>query len=166
LQLIGDTAWPELDYLIIDLPPGTGDVQLTLAQKIPVTGTVVVTTPQELALADARKAIRMFEKVSIPVLGIIENMSLFICPKCMEPSRIFGEGGGETLAKRYNVPFLGELYLSPNIREDADQGTPTVLQRSLSKEAEAFFTVSMKLAMQIAHLPKEISGKLPGVTAE
>jgi len=105
LQLIGDTAWPELDYLIIDLPPGTGDVQLTLAQKIPVTGAVVVTTPQELALADARKAISMFEKVSIPVLGIIENMSLFVCPKCMEPSRIFGEGGGETLAKRYNVPF-------------------------------------------------------------
>jgi len=105
LQLIGDTAWPELDYLIIDLPPGTGDVQLTLAQKIPVTGAVVVTTPQELALADARKAIRMFEKVSIPVLGIIENMSLFVCPKCMEASRIFGEGGGETLAKRYNVPF-------------------------------------------------------------
>lgn len=166
LQLIGDTAWPKLDYLVIDLPPGTGDVQLTLAQKIPVTGAVVVTTPQELALTDARKAIRMFEKVSIPVFGIVENMSLFVCPKCMEPSRIFGAGGGEALARRYNVPFLGELYLSPGIREDADYGTPTVLHRPSSKEAEAFATVAMKLAMQIARLPKELSGKLPGVARE
>lgn len=166
LQLIGDTTWPQLDYLIVDLPPGTGDVQLTLAQKIPVTGAVVVTTPQELALVDARKAIRMFEKVSVPVLGVVENMSLFICPKCMEPSRIFGEGGGKVLAKRYNVPFLGELYLSPGIREDADYGTPTVLRRHSSKETEAFSMVAMKLAMQIACLPKELSGKLPRVTSE
>jgi ATP-binding protein involved in chromosome partitioning len=166
LQLIGDTSWPKLDYLIVDLPPGTGDVQLTLAQKIPVTGAVVVTTPQELALVDARKAIRMFEKVSVPVLGVVENMSLFICPKCMEPSRIFGEGGGKALAKRYNVPFLGELYLSPSIREDADCGTPTVLRRPSSNEAEAFATVAIKLAMQVARLPKELSGKLPGVASE
>ena len=125
-QLLMQTDWQALDYLIVDMPPGTGDIQLTLSQKVPVSGAVIVTTPQDIALLDARKGIEMFRKVDIPVLGIVENMSLYECPKCGETSRLFGAGGGERVAAEFGVPLLGELPLAPAIREQADGGTPTV----------------------------------------
>lgn len=125
-QLLHDTHWDNVDYLVIDLPPGTGDVQLTLAQKIPITGAVIVTTPQDLALLDARRAYEMFRKVSVPVFGVIENMSIHVCSKCGHQERIFGEGGGEELAKKYQIDLLGALPLDSKIREQTDGGHPTV----------------------------------------
>ena len=125
-QLLMQTDWGELDYLIVDMPPGTGDIQLTLSQKVPVSGAVIVTTPQDIALLDARKGIEMFRKVDIPVLGVVENMSLYECPKCGELSHLFGAGGGERVAGEFGVPLLGELPLAPHIREQADGGQPTV----------------------------------------
>lgn len=125
-QLLLQTHWEELDYLIVDMPPGTGDIQLTLSQKVPVSGVVIVTTPQDIALLDAKKGIEMFRKVDIPVLGIVENMSLYVCPKCGELSHLFGAGGGERVAKEFGVPLLGELPLDAQIRVDADGGHPTV----------------------------------------
>ena len=125
-QLLTQTDWGELDYLIVDMPPGTGDIQLTLSQKVPVSGAVIVTTPQDIALLDARKGIEMFRKVDIPVLGIVENMSLYECPKCGELSHLFGAGGGERVAAEFGVPLLGALPLATQIREQADGGTPTV----------------------------------------
>ena len=125
-QLLMQTDWQELDYLIVDMPPGTGDIQLTLSQKVPVSGAVIVTTPQDIALLDARKGIEMFRKVDIPVLGVVENMSLYECPKCGELSHLFGAGGGERVAAEFGVPLLGELPLATSIREQADGGTPTV----------------------------------------
>ena len=125
-QLLMQTDWQELDYLIVDMPPGTGDIQLTLSQKVPVSGAVIVTTPQDIALLDARKGIEMFRKVDIPVLGVVENMSLYECPKCGELSHLFGAGGGERVAAEFGVPLLGELPLATAIREQADGGTPTV----------------------------------------
>ena len=126
-QLLKDTNWRDLDYLVVDLPPGTGDIQLTLAQKVPVTGAVIVTTPQDIALIDARKGLKMFEKVGIPILGIVENMSLHICSNCGHESHIFGAGGGERMCKDYGVEFLGQLPLDIAIREQADSGKPTVV---------------------------------------
>nr|MCH9849366.1 iron-sulfur cluster carrier protein ApbC [Betaproteobacteria bacterium] len=126
-QLLRDTKWRDLDYLVIDLPPGTGDIQLTLAQKIPVTGAIIVTTPQDIALLDARKGLKMFEKVGIPILGIVENMSTHICSNCGHEEHIFGAGGGETMCKDYNVDLLGSLPLDIKIREQADNGKPTVV---------------------------------------
>ena len=123
-QLLKDTNWGDLDYLIVDLPPGTGDIQLTLSQKVPVTGAVIVTTPQDIALIDARKGLKMFEKVGVPILGIVENMSIHVCRKCGHAEQIFGDGGGETMCKDYDVPFLGSLPLDIRIREQADSGTP------------------------------------------
>ena len=125
-QMLMQTDWQELDYLIVDMPPGTGDIQLTLSQKVPVSGAVIVTTPQDIALLDARKGIEMFRKVDIPVLGVVENMSLYECPKCGELSHLFGAGGGERVAAEFGVPLLGELPLATDIREQADGGTPTV----------------------------------------
>jgi ATP-binding protein involved in chromosome partitioning len=125
-QLLGETNWNELDYLIIDLPPGTGDIQLTLCQRIPVSGAIIVTTPQDIALLDARKALKMFEKVNVPVLGIVENMSTHVCSNCGHEEHIFGEGGGASMAAQYDVPLLGSLPLDIRIREQADSGTPTV----------------------------------------
>ena len=125
-QLLMQTDWEELDYLIVDMPPGTGDIQLTLSQKVPVSGAVIVTTPQDIALLDARKGIEMFRKVDIPVLGVVENMSLYECPKCGELSHLFGAGGGERVAAEFGVPVLGELPLATAIREQADGGNPTV----------------------------------------
>jgi ATP-binding protein involved in chromosome partitioning len=126
-QLLNQTAWEDLDYLIIDLPPGTGDIQLTLAQKVPVTGAVIVTTPQDIALLDAKKAIEMFAKVDVPVLGIVENMAVHICTNCGHADHLFGEGGGEKMAKEYDVSLLGSLPLARSIREHADSGKPTVV---------------------------------------
>src|SRR5437660_4352497 len=126
-QLLKDTNWRDLDYLIVDMPPGTGDIQLTLAQKVPVTGAVIVTTPQDIALIDARKGLKMFEKVGVPIVGIVENMSIHVCSKCGHAEHIFGEGGAEKMCREYNVPFLGSLPLDIHIREQADSGRPAVV---------------------------------------
>ena len=144
-QFLFDVIWGELDILIIDLPPGTGDVQLSLSQLVPMTGVVVVTTPQHVALQDVRKAIAMFQKTRIPVLGIVENMSHFICGACGEKTFIFSEGGGKREAKNLNLPFLGEIPLEPSIREGADEGKPVVISRADSPEAKAFNGIALKL---------------------
>lgn len=144
-QLIRDTQWGELDYLIIDLPPGTGDIQLTMAQKIPVTGAVVVTTPQDVALIDARKAIEMLRKVNIPVLGVIENMSTHICEKCGHESHIFGNEGGAELAKEYQSDLLGQIPLARAIREQVDQGIPPVVNDPNGAYAQCFVAIAKKI---------------------
>ncbi|MDG6777849.1 iron-sulfur cluster carrier protein ApbC [Thiomicrorhabdus sp. zzn3] len=148
-QLLKETAWEDLDYLIIDLPPGTGDVQLTLAQQIPVTGSIIVTTPQQVSLIDAKKGLKMFEKVEIPILGIIENMSTHICSQCGHEEAIFGEKGGETLAQTYHVDFLGSLPLEKRIREEADNGKPTVTADPNSA-----------IAQKYRHIAHEVSAKI------
>lgn len=144
-QLIRDTQWGELDYLIIDLPPGTGDIQLTMAQKIPVTGAVVVTTPQDVALIDARKAIEMLRKVNIPVWGVIENMSIHTCEKCGHETHIFGHEGGVGLAKEYAVDLLGQIPLARAIREQVDQGVPPVVKDPQGSYAQCFFAIARKV---------------------
>ncbi|MBP9727075.1 MAG: iron-sulfur cluster carrier protein ApbC [Gammaproteobacteria bacterium] len=151
-QLLRDTQWGELDYLIIDLPPGTGDIQLTMAQKIPVTGAVVVTTPQDVALIDARKAIEMLRKVNIPVFGIVENMSIHACEKCGHETHIFGHEGGVGLAKEYVVDLLGPIPLARAIREQADQGVPSVVSDPKGPYARCFLAIAQKI-IERSHLP-------------
>src|ERR1700721_612129 len=143
-QLLGDTNWGELDYLVVDMPPGTGDIQLTLAQRVPVAGAVIVTTPQDIALADARKGLKMFEKVSVPVLGIVENMSVYVCSNCGHAEHIFGAGGGARMAQEYGVRLLGELPLDAHIREEADGGRPTGVAAPESARARAHFEVARR----------------------
>lgn len=147
-QLLKDVAWPELDYMVVDLPPGTGDAQLTLTQKVPLTGAVIVTTPNEVALIDARKGLAMFQKVQVPVLGIVENMSWFVCPHCQGVSDIFSRGGGERCAREMGVPFLGEVPLDPSVREAGDGGTPVVLGSPDSPVARAFRDLAGRVAQQ------------------
>jgi hypothetical protein len=137
-QLLGDTEWGELDYLVIDMPPGTGDIQLTLAQRVPVSGAVIVTTPQDIALLDARKGLKMFEKVEVRVLGVVENMSVHVCSACGHVEHVFGSGGGARMAEQYGVQLLGELPLDIRIREDADGGAPTVVSEPGSPRAQAY----------------------------
>lgn len=137
-QLLTQTSWDDLDYLVIDLPPGTGDIQLTLSQKVPVTGAIVVTTPQDIALIDARKAIEMFAKVEVPVLGIVENMAVHICSNCGHQEHIFGTEGGERMAEHYGVPLLGALPLDLSIRENSDSGEPTVVSQPDSTMATMY----------------------------
>ena len=149
-QFLSDVKWGELDYLIVDMPPGTGDVQLSLAQLVPVQGAVLVTTPQNVAVADVRRALRMFETVAIPVLGIVENMSYFIAPDTGNRYNIFGEGGGELLAKRYSVPSLGSVPLGIEVREGGDNGVPVVVSKPDSPQAQAFRKVSEEVARQIS----------------
>ncbi|GAC1363949.1 MAG: iron-sulfur cluster carrier protein ApbC [Herpetosiphon sp.] len=149
-QFLYDILWGELDYLVIDLPPGTGDIQLTLAQAIPLTGGVIVTTPQDVALADVVRGIEMFRKLSVPILGVIENMSFFKCPHCGERSEIFSHGGGATISKRMNVPFLGEIPLSLAIREGGDTAAPAVLSADPAAHAEMFRKVARALAGRIS----------------
>jgi len=149
-QFLSDVKWGELDYLIVDMPPGTGDVQLSLAQLVPVQGAVLVTTPQHVAVADVRRALRMFETVAIPVLGIVENMSYFIAPDTGNRYNIFGEGGGELLAKRYSVPFLGAVPLGIEVREGGDNGVPVVVSKPDSPQAQAFRKVTEEVARQIS----------------
>ena len=149
-QFLNDVEWGQLDYLIIDLPPGTGDVQLTLVQKIPISGAVIVTTPQDVALADAVKGLKMFQEVKTPVLGIIENMSGFICPNCHEVHRIFGEGGGQRTADLHEVPFLGEVPIEQVVREGGDEGTPVTITHAESQTAAAFTAVATRVAAGIA----------------
>ena len=165
-QLLTDTQWRDLDYLIIDLPPGTGDVQLTLAQKIPVSGAVIVTTPQDIALLDARKGLKMFEKVEVPVLGIVENMSLHICKECGNESSIFGSGGGETLAGESEVDLLGQLPLDISIREQTDSGKPSVVFEPDGRVAEIYGEIARKTAGKLAAQAKDYSSKFPKIIIE
>ncbi len=165
-QLLRDTKWKDLDYLVIDLPPGTGDIQLTLAQKIPVTGAIIVTTPQDIALLDARKGLKMFEKVGIPILGIVENMSTHICSQCGHEEHIFGAGGGELMAKDYHVDLLGSLPLDINIRMQADGGKPTVIAEPTSKVANIYKEIARKAAIKIANATLDHSTKFPNIVIQ
>jgi len=165
-QLLKDTRWRELDYLIVDLPPGTGDIQLTLAQKVPVTGAVIVTTPQDIALIDARKGLKMFEKVGIPILGIVENMSIHICSKCGHEESIFGSGGAERMCKDYGTEFLGALPLDIHIREQADSGKPTVVSDPDGRVAEIYRRIARRVAVKIGELQKDMSGKFPNIVIQ
>ena len=162
-QLLNDTNWREVDYLVIDLPPGTGDTQLTLAQKVPVSGSVIVTTPQDIALLDARKAYKMFEKVEVPVLGVVENMSTHICSKCGHEEHIFGEGGGKGMAEQYNIPFLGALPLDITIREEADAGKPTVAAEPDGRIAQIYRDIARKTTAKLANQAKDYSAKFPKI---
>ena len=162
-QLLNDTIWREVDYLVIDLPPGTGDTQLTLAQKVPVSGAVIVTTPQDIALLDARKAYKMFEKVEVPVLGVIENMSIHICSKCGHEEHIFGEGGGQRMAEDYNSQFLGALPLDIQIRTEADHGKPTVISDPDSRISEIYRDIARRTAAKMSQQAKDYSAKFPKI---
>jgi len=159
-QLLNDTRWGDLDVLVVDLPPGTGDIQLTLAQKIPVAGAVIVTTPQDVATLDARKALKMFEKVDIPVLGLVENMAVHVCSQCGHAEHLFGEGGGRRMAEQYGVPQLGALPLEIAIREQGDAGTPIVSARPDSAAARAYRDTARALLAQLAQRPKVRTGIL------
>ena len=165
-QLLGDTRWKEVDYLVIDLPPGTGDIQLTLAQQVPVTGAVIVTTPQDIALLDARKGLKMFEKVGIPILGIVENMSTHICSKCGHEEHIFGAGGGDRMAKDYGVEMLGALPLDIQIREQGDAGRPTVATDPDGRVAEIYRAIARKVAIKIAEQAKDMTSKFPNIVVQ
>ncbi|MFZ5658005.1 MAG: iron-sulfur cluster carrier protein ApbC [Pseudomonadota bacterium] len=152
-QLLNDTRWDDLDYLFIDLPPGTGDIQLTLAQKIPVAGAIVVTTPQDVATLDARKAVRMFEKVNVPVLGLVENMALYTCSNCGHEDHVFGSGGAERLSADYGLPVLGSLPLDRRVREQGDAGAPVVVAAPESASARAFVSAARQAAVALARRP-------------
>ena len=162
-QLLEQTNWRDLDYLIVDMPPGTGDIQLTLSQKVPVTGAVIVTTPQDIALLDARKGLKMFEKVGIPILGIVENMSTHICSNCGHAEAIFGEGGGQKMCGEYGVDFLGALPLTMSIREQTDSGMPTVVADPDGKVAAIYRDIARKIAVKVAEKARDMSGKFPNI---
>jgi ATP-binding protein involved in chromosome partitioning len=165
-QLLKDTAWRELDYLVIDLPPGTGDIQLTLAQKVPVTGAVIVTTPQDIALIDARKGLKMFEKVGIPILGLVENMSFHICPECGHESHIFGSGGGQKMSKDYGAELLGQLPLDEAIQQQADSGKPTVVSDPDGKVAAIYRRIARRCAVKIAESQRDMTSKFPNIVVQ
>ena len=165
-QLLNDTRWRDLDYLVIDLPPGTGDTQLTLAQKVPVSGAAIVTTPQDIALLDARKALKMFEKVEIPVLGVIENMSTHICSKCGHEEAIFGTGGGERMAAEYSVDVLGGIPLDIRIREDADSGRPTVVADPDGLVAGNYRKIARQVAGRLAARKRNYSEVFPSIVVQ
>ena len=165
-QLLKDTNWKDLDYLVVDLPPGTGDTQLTLAQKVPVTGAVIVTTPQDIALLDARKALKMFEKVEIPVLGVVENMSTHICSKCGHEEHIFGEGGGQRMAADYDVDFLGALPLDIRIREETDSGKPTVVADPECQISRTYRDIARRVAAKLALQKKDYAAKFPSIVIQ
>src|SRR5712691_2289981 len=165
-QLLTETRWRELDYLVVDLPPGTGDIQLTLAQKVPVTGAIIVTTPQDIALLDARKGLKMFEKVGIPIIGIVENMSTHICSKCGHEEHIFGAGGGEKMCKDYNVEFLGSIPLDINIREQADAGKPTVVTDPDGRVSQIYRSIARKVALKIAEQAQDRTALFPKIVIQ
>jgi len=169
-QMLRGTAWDDdgqdVDYLIIDLPPGTGDIQLTLSQKVPVTGAVIVTTPQDIALLDARKAVKMFEKVEIPIFGVIENMSVHICSKCGHQEAIFGAHGAEKMAEQYNLELLGEIPLEMGIREQADSGKPIVESAPDSDAAAIFVQVALRVAAQLSMSKQDFASKFPNIVVE
>jgi len=163
-QLLRQTNWKDLDYLIVDLPPGTGDIQLTLSQRVPMTGAVIVTTPQDIALLDARKAIKMFEKVGVPILGVVENMAVHVCSNCGHVEHIFGADGGKNMAAEYKMDYLGALPLDIRIREQADSGLPTVAADGDSELAGIYKTVARQVAVSIARKNKDFSAKFPTIT--
>jgi ATP-binding protein involved in chromosome partitioning len=165
-QLLSDTNWDNLDYLIVDLPPGTGDIQLTLSQQIPVSGAVIVTTPQDIALIDAQRGLGMFEKVNVPVLGIIENMSMHICSNCGHEEAIFGEGGGAAMAEKNSLELLGSLPLDKQIREFADSGRPTVVAIPDSRPAEIYREIARKMSAKLALKSKDFSSKFPNIVVQ
>ncbi|MCP4764977.1 MAG: iron-sulfur cluster carrier protein ApbC [Gammaproteobacteria bacterium] len=165
-QLLNDTRWTNVDYLVIDLPPGTGDIQLTLAQRIPVSGAVIVTTPQDIALLDARKGLKMFEKVEVPVLGIIENMSIHICSQCGHSEHIFGEGGGARMSEDHGVDLLGALPLDIRIREQADSGYPTVAAMQDSQVSSIYRTIARKTAAKLATKARDHSAAFPNIVIQ
>ncbi|HZV55005.1 MAG TPA: iron-sulfur cluster carrier protein ApbC [Rhodocyclaceae bacterium] len=165
-QLLGDTNWHDLDYLVVDLPPGTGDIQLTLAQQVPVTGAIIVTTPQDIALLDARKGLKMFDKVGIPILGIVENMSIHICSKCGHEEHIFGSGGADRMGKDYEVEVLGHLPLDIKIREQVDGGKPTVVAEPDSRVAEIYRGIARRVAIKIAERAKDMTSKFPNIVIQ
>ncbi len=165
-QLLKETNWRDLDYLIIDMPPGTGDIQLTLSQSVPVTGAVIVTTPQDIALLDARKGLKMFEKVGVPIVGVVENMSLHICSKCGHEEHIFGSGGGQKLCEDYNIPFLGALPLDMQIRKEADGGAPTVVTDPDGRISSIYRDIARKVAVKVADKAKDMSHKFPSIVIQ
>ena len=165
-QLLNETKWREIDYLVVDLPPGTGDIQLTLAQRVPVTGVIIVTTPQDIALIDARKGLKMFEKVGIPILGIVENMSLHICPKCGHEEHIFGAGGAERMGKDYGVEVLGALPLDIAIREQADSGKPTLVSDPDGRVAAIYKGIARRVAVKIADKAQDHSAAFPKIVIQ
>ena len=162
-QLLKETAWRDVDYLVVDLPPGTGDIQLTLAQRVPVTGSVIVTTPQDIALIDARKSLRMFEKVGIPILGVIENMSIHICSNCGHQEPIFGQGGAQKMCTDYGTELLGALPLDIRIREQADSGVPTVVADPDGGAAQIYRAIARRVAVKIAEQARDMTSKFPNI---
>jgi ATP-binding protein involved in chromosome partitioning len=163
-QLLRQTQWGELDYLLVDMPPGTGDIALTLSQRVPLTGAIIVTTPQDIALLDARKGLTMFEKVSVPILGIVENMSVYVCPNCGHSEHIFGAEGGKRMAEQYNVEYLGALPLNLAIREQTDSGHPTVVAEPDGEIAAIYKAVARRVAVSIAGKARDFSAKFPTIT--
>jgi ATP-binding protein involved in chromosome partitioning len=165
-QLLNETKWREIDYLVVDLPPGTGDIQLTLAQRVPVTGAVIVTTPQDIALIDARKGLKMFEKVGVPILGVVENMSTHICSKCGHEEHIFGAGGGERMGKDHNVELLGSLPLDVAIREHADSGRPTLVADPDGRVSQIYKQIARRVAVKIAEKAQDHSAAFPKIVVQ
>ena len=165
-QLLNDTRWDNLDYLLIDMPPGTGDVQLTLSQKIPVTGAVIVTTPQDIALLDAKKGLKMFEKVGVPILGLVENMSVHICSNCGHAEPIFGEGGAAKMAEQYGVTVLGQLPLDLSIRLSADQGKPSVAAEPDGEIARRYQAIARQVAIRVAERARDFSSRIPKIVIQ
>jgi ATP-binding protein involved in chromosome partitioning len=162
-QLLGQTNWKDIDYLVVDMPPGTGDIQLTLAQQVPVTGAVIVTTPQDIALIDAKKGLKMFEKVNVPILGLVENMAIHVCSKCGHAEHIFGEGGAQKMAEQYGVDVLGSLPLDIRIREQTDAGRPTVVAEPDGDIASRYRAIARRVAVKIAEKSKDMSLKMPTI---
>ncbi len=165
-QLLKETNWRDLDYLIVDMPPGTGDIQLTLSQSVPLTGAVIVTTPQDIALLDARKGLKMFEKVGVPIIGVVENMSIHICSKCGHEESIFGTGGGEKLCADYAVPFLGALPLDLQIRTEVDRGVPTVVSDPDGRIAGIYKAIARQVAIRVADKAKDMTHKFPSIVVQ
>ncbi len=163
-QLLNQTNWRALDYLIVDMPPGTGDIQLTLSQRVPLTGAVIVTTPQDIALLDARKGLKMFEKVGVPILGVVENMAVHVCPNCGHAEHIFGADGGKKMSAEYGVSYLGALPLNLSIREQADAGRPSVVSEPDGEIASIYKTVARQVAVKIAEKAKDYSSKFPTIS--
>ena len=163
-QLLRQTNWKDLDYLIVDMPPGTGDIQLTLSQRVPITGAIIVTTPQDIALLDAKKGLKMFEKVSVPILGVVENMAVYCCPNCGHTAHIFGADGGKKMAAQYGVDYLGALPLTMSIREQADSGAPTVVADPDGEIAGIYKAMARQVAVKVAAQAKDFSSKFPTIT--
>ena len=162
-QLLNQTNWKELDYLVVDMPPGTGDIQLSLSQRVPITGAVIVTTPQDIALADARKGVAMFEKVGVPILGVVENMAMHVCSNCGHVEHIFGAGGGQRYAAEKGLDYLGALPLALTIREQADSGRPTVVADPDGEIAALYKGMARQVAIRIAAKAKDFSAKFPSI---